>query len=84
MSKKCTDNDFEPFLEKIMRKDGKLPQFEILLRARKLDGSAAHSEIVAFRTHWGLLTTDVFYRGVTEGVRRTGYSEDGGGAAASK
>jgi hypothetical protein len=45
------DSDFEPFLEKIMRKDGTLPHFEILLRARNLDGSAAHSEIVTFRTH---------------------------------
>ncbi|GGH06163.1 helix-turn-helix domain-containing protein [Silvibacterium dinghuense] len=45
------DSDFEPFLEKIMRKDGRLPHFEILLRSRNLDGSAAHSEIVAYRTY---------------------------------
>lgn len=45
------DSDFEPFLEKIMRKDGTLPHFEILLRSRSLDGSASHSEIVAYRTH---------------------------------
>jgi hypothetical protein len=45
------NSDFEPFLERIMRKDGVLPHFEILLRSRNLDGSAAHSEIVAYRTH---------------------------------
>lgn len=45
------DSDFEPLLEKIMRKDGTLPHFEILLRSRNLDGSAAHPEIVGFRTY---------------------------------
>ena len=45
------DSDFEPFLEKIMRMDGSLPHFEILLRSRNLDGSAAHSEIVVYRTY---------------------------------
>jgi hypothetical protein len=45
------DSGFEPFLKKIMRKDGALPHFEILLRSRNLDGSASHSEIVAYRTH---------------------------------
>lgn len=43
------DSDFEPFLEKILRPDGTLPHFEILLRSRSLDGSAGHSEIIAYR-----------------------------------
>jgi hypothetical protein len=45
------DSTLEPFLTKISRKDGSLPHFEILLESGSLNGSAARSQIVAYRIH---------------------------------
>jgi hypothetical protein len=45
------DSTFEPFLEKISRKDGSIPPFEILLESRGVNGSASRSQIVAYRVH---------------------------------
>ncbi|HEY0263856.1 MAG TPA: hypothetical protein VGC07_04975 [Granulicella sp.] len=44
------DSELGPFLEKITRKDGTIPKFEILLGSRSLAGSAGHPRILAYRT----------------------------------
>lgn len=44
------DSTLEPFLRKILKKDGSLPHFEILVQSNSLNGSASGSQIVAYRT----------------------------------
>jgi hypothetical protein len=45
------DSDMEAFLRQIVKKDGSIPRFEILLRSQTLNGSASRSRIVAYRTY---------------------------------
>jgi len=45
------DSDLESLLRKIIRKDGSIPRFEILVESKSLNGSASRSHIVAYRTY---------------------------------
>lgn len=45
------DGELESFLKRITRKDGTLPNFEILLGSRSLAGSAGHPSILAYRIY---------------------------------
>jgi hypothetical protein len=38
-----------PFLEKIRRKDGSIPYFELVLRSKNLGGNASNLEVLAYR-----------------------------------
>ncbi|HVJ07237.1 MAG TPA: hypothetical protein VM554_02550 [Acidisarcina sp.] len=45
------DAQLQAFLVRIMRKDGSLPYFELLLKANSVDGNAGPLQILAYRTH---------------------------------
>jgi succinate dehydrogenase hydrophobic anchor subunit len=44
-------NALEPFLEKIRRRDGSLPHFEVILSTENLNGSASPLQTLAWRVH---------------------------------
>jgi hypothetical protein len=44
------DGALLPFLNKIRRPDGSIPNFEVLLQSTSLDGNASQSKVIAYRT----------------------------------
>jgi hypothetical protein len=43
------DSYLLPFLKKVMRPDGSIPYFELLLRSRSFSGQSSHIDLVAYR-----------------------------------
>lgn len=44
------DDFYLPFLKKVMRKDGLIPYFELLLRLNTFGGQGTHIELIAYRS----------------------------------